>query len=146
MHREGVPIHLGQHRVQMHEGPQIGDIQRQNGADLGGLIPKDVPGQDLDGLRRGALGDAHRQQPRAEIQNIAALYAERVLPPVVKGYLPGEIGMVFQNILSVDGLPPACGGIHGVEADTLPDAGEGIPGEVQVGDRVQHEPVTAPGQ
>ena len=148
-----VRVDLRQHGVQMHEGAGTGDIQRQHAAHLARLVLENIIGQPLDGLRHGALGDADGDRVGAEVQDIAALEGVRLaIQPVSAAlsntpYLAGEvlenlariIGVIVQDIVSIDRLAVACDGVHVVQGDAAADGREGVAREIEVRDRLKHE-------
>ena len=140
MHREFVHVHLGEHGIQMHERPGAGDFKSQHRVDLGALVGEDGRCQLLDGLRLSPLGDTHSQHPAAQVQDVPALDPEILVRRIVQRHLPGVVRMMPQHIVAVQGLPVAGGREHMVQAHAPADAGEGVPGEIQVGDRRHQEP------
>ncbi len=72
MDGEGVHIHLGEDGVQVHEGADIGDVKHQDAAYAAFLITGDVAAQLLNRFRRRALGQAHAQDPAAQVQDVPA--------------------------------------------------------------------------
>ena len=139
MHREFIHVHLGEYRVQMHERPGAGDLEGQHRVDLGGFVGKNSGRQLLDGLRLGALGNAHAQHPAAQVQDIAALDAEILVRRVIQGHLAGVVRVMPQHVIAIQRLPVAGGRKHMVQADAPANAGKGVPGEIQVGDRRHQE-------
>ena len=135
MHGELVHIHHGEYRVQVHKRPVFGDVEGQHlgKAHLGGQKPL---GQLLNGPGLGALGDAHRHHLGGEHQDVAPLHGGGGGAVIVhRGAL--VLGMVGEDILGEEGLPPPGDGVHPVDGHPVADGGEGVPGKVQVRDGVQ---------
>ena len=65
VHRELVPVHHGEHRVQVHEGPALGNVEGQDLLELRSGIGQDGLRQSVDGVPLRPLGNAHRQDLRA---------------------------------------------------------------------------------
>ena len=119
----------------MHEGPVFGDVKGQHlgKAHLGGEKPL---GQQLNGPGLGALGDADGHHLGGEHQDVAPLHGGGGGPVVVhRGAL--VLGVVGEDILGEEGLPPPGDGVHSVDGYPVAHGGEGVPGKVQVGDGVQ---------
>ena len=126
MHREFVHVHLGEHGIQMHERPGAGDFKSQHRVDLGALVGEDGRCQLPDGLLYFTA---------AQVQDVPALDPEILVRRIVQRHLPGVVRMMPQHIVAVQGLPVAGVREHMVQAHASADAGEGVPGEIQVGGR-----------
>ena len=105
MYQKFISVQLCADRIQMHEGPNAGNVQGQNGLYLAGFIQEQVFGQCLNSFRRCPLGDAERDHFSAEHQYISSLDPVEVLPVVIIAQPGRVLRMVGQNILGKDRLP-----------------------------------------
>ena len=115
----------------------LGDVEGQHLPERT-AVGEDGLRQGVDRVLPGALGDANRQYPGRQHQNVAALQGG-TLPPVIP---PGHVfvlRMMLENEFAEQRLPVPGGGVHLVEGHAGADGGEGVPGEIQVGQGVHRE-------
>ena len=139
MNQEFIPVELRQDRVQMHKGPAARNIHGQHTADGAVLVHENIPRQTLHRLRHGPLGNTDGDRVRAQVHDVAALQREGLLGGVIEGHLPGKIGMIVQDIITVDRFSIARHGIHMMQGNAVSDAGKGVARKIEVGDRLQNE-------
>ena len=92
----------------------------------------------IDGVGLGALGDADGQHVLVDVQDVAALDVEGVVAIVV-GRRAGEVRMILEDVVTVDGLAVARHRVHAVDGHAVADHRERVAGEVQVRHRGAHE-------
>ena len=131
MDGELVAIDLGEHRVEVHEGTGHRDVEGQDGVDRARLVVEDVASDGVDGVGLGALGDADGQHVLVDVQDVAALDVEGHVAMVVLGRA-GEVRMVLEDVVAVDGLAVARHRVHAVDGHAVADHRERVAGEVQV--------------
>ena len=97
-------------------------------------------GKLIDAVLLRALGDAHGDDLRGEDQDVAALQGA-VLPSIIP--LGGVFvnGVVLKNEFSEQSFPVPGHRVHSVEGDSGAYGCKGVPGEIQVGHRVDEEGV-----
>ena len=115
----------------MHKAAGLGDIDGKHLAEARRLLQQAL-GQQFDGHRMGALGDADGDHLRTEHQNVAPLNGVLLIGGVQQRD-PAVLRVVLEDIPGEQGLPAPGVREHPVDGDPVPDAGEGIPGEVEVG-------------
>ena len=99
------------------------------------LVGKDVLGNQLDAVRLGALTDADGQRVLVQVQDVAALDAIGEGAVIVVLHLL-EIGVILEDVVTIDGLTATCHREHPVNAHARANAGKRVASEVQVGHRL----------
>ncbi|CAM5518823.1 hypothetical protein STENM36S_04594 [Streptomyces tendae] len=139
---EGVGVHHGEHRVQVHQRPGLGQLDRDHPPCR--ARPEQPPRQDLHTGRSGALAEADQDRAVAYHLDVAALDGGRrhglAVDPAVRAGL-GEHRVVGVHRLVVDGLGLAPGLGHRVHRDPVVDPAAAVPGEQGVGQGRQDEVV-----
>ena len=126
----------------MHEGAAGGDVEGQNGTDLGLGILEQVAGSSLNGVGRGTLRDTDGQGVSGQVQHVAALDVGVEITVIVTGDEALEIGMIFEDVIRIDGLTAAGGETHLVQEHAGAHGSEGIAGEVQVGHGIHDQVIS----
>ena len=135
IHQQAIPIGEGQHRVQVHRGPQLG-----HGGDdhpVGGVLFEQRRGELADRLARGPLAHADQHGAVADRHHVATLkrgqsmVVHRVSPPHVD--TAGKVGMEAIDRGREDGFLMARRPIQWVERNAAIDPACGITRVERVG-------------
>ena len=143
MDGELVPVHHGEHRIQVHEGPALGNVKGP--AACGRSCSRRAPSPPR--RRWSPPPSAERCPPPApggQDQDIAPLQGGGLAPVVPPGGV-AVVRVVLENELAEQGLPVSRGGVHFVDGHAGTDGGEGVPGKIEVGQGIYGEGVIIPG-
>ena len=128
----------GKHRVEVHKGAGLGNIEGKYLLKSGVL--QQVAGKGLRAGNGRSLGKADGNDVPGKHQHVAALNriaVAQVIPHLIAGC--GKALVIKVHILEQQGLSLSGRGVHTVDVDAFADAGAGVTREVKVGHRVGDE-------
>ena len=114
----------------------------QHGVNRGIAVLEDVFGNQFNAVGLGALADADGERVLVEVEDVAALDAVGEGAVIIVLHLL-EIGVILENVVTIDGLAAARHREHPIDAHAPADAGKRVAREVQVGHRLDHKAAVA---
>ena len=140
-HERGRVDH-GHHRVEVHEGVTVGELDGHHLRRLSG--GEQGPGHGLDGHGGRAFTHADQDGAVADDVDVATLDVRRLVVVVVSAVVRGEVRAHEQRVVLVDGpgvqgLPPPGGHGHRIDGHTPVDPAGIVPLEELIGQRGQDE-------